>query len=248
MSFKYKLSVCVSVKNEAKYMPEFIEHYVNQGVDHFYIVNNNSSDNIEEMFQSCKHKDMITFITDNRDINIYIDVSSTEHQKAIWNDNIYPLIVKETEWAIIIDADEFMYGKNGHTIKTYDLSFLPQKEGYFDESVDFIFLRHALEHSPYPIFSLMEYNRVLKQGGKLYIEVPAPDTQRKHEWNLNHYSILGEQQLAALLDRTGFAVNKFDNFEFELSSPNSEDPDKPLAMKEKYYCVVATKARPLDIK
>ena len=119
MSFKYKLSVCISVKNEAKYMPEFIEHYVNQGVDHFYIVNNNSSDNIEEMVQSCKHKDMITFITDNRDVNIYIDVSATEHQKAIWNDNIYPLIVKETEWAIIIDADEFMYGKNGHTIKTY---------------------------------------------------------------------------------------------------------------------------------
>jgi SAM-dependent methyltransferase len=136
----------------------------------------------------------------------------------------------------------------GHTIKTYDLSFLPQKDGYFDESVDFIFLRHALEHSPYPIFSLMEYNRILKQGGKIYIEVPAPDTVRRHEWNLNHYSILGEQQLAALLDRTGFAVNKFDNFEFDLSSPDPKDPEKTVAMKEKYYCVVATKARPLDIK
>jgi len=136
----------------------------------------------------------------------------------------------------------------GHTIKTYDLSFLPQKDGYFDESVDFIFLRHALEHSPYPIFSLMEYNRVLKQGGKLYIEVPAPDCERKHEWNLNHYSILGEQQLAALLDRTGFAINKFENFEFSLNTPNSEDAEKPVLMKEKYYCIVATKARPLDIK
>jgi SAM-dependent methyltransferase len=136
----------------------------------------------------------------------------------------------------------------GHTIKAYDLSFLPQKDGYFDESVDFIFLRHALEHSPYPIFSLMEYNRILKQGGKLYIEVPAPDTQRKHEWNLNHYSILGEQQLAALLDRTGFAINRFENFEFDLNTPNSEDADSPVAMKEKYYCVVATKTRPLDIK
>ena len=136
----------------------------------------------------------------------------------------------------------------GHTIKTYDLSFLPQKDGYFDESVDFIFLRHALEHSPYPIFSLMEYNRVLKQGGKLYIEVPAPDCERKHEWNLNHYSILGEQQLAALLDRTGFAINKFENFEFSLNTPNSEDAENPVLMKEKYYCVVATKARPLDIK
>ena len=136
----------------------------------------------------------------------------------------------------------------GHKIAKYDLSFIPQKDGYYDESVDFIFLRHALEHSPYPIFSLMEYNRVLKQGGKLYIEVPAPDCERKHEWNLNHYSILGEQQLAALLDRTGFAINKFENFEFSLNTPNSEDEENPVLMKEKYYCVVATKARPLDIK
>jgi len=136
----------------------------------------------------------------------------------------------------------------GHTIKTYDLSFLPQKDGYFDESVDFIFLRHALEHSPYPIFSLMEYNRILKQGGKIYIEVPAPDGQRKHEYNLNHYSILGEQQLAALLERTGFSINTFDNFEFDLNAPNANDLDNPISMKEKYYCVVATKTRPLDIK
>ena len=136
----------------------------------------------------------------------------------------------------------------GHTIKEYDLSFLPQKDGYYDESVDFLFLRHALEHSPYPIFSLMEYNRVLKQGGKIYIEVPAPDCERKHEWNINHYSILGEQQLAALLERTGFTINNFDNFEFDLSAPNEEDPDNPTKMTEKYYCVVATKTRPLDIK
>ena len=29
------------------------------------------------------------------------------------------LIKRETKWAIIIDADEFMYGNNGETIKTY---------------------------------------------------------------------------------------------------------------------------------
>ena len=136
----------------------------------------------------------------------------------------------------------------GHTIKKYDLSFLPQKEGYYDESVDFIFLRHALEHSPYPIFSLMEYNRVLKQGSKIYIEVPAPDGDRKHEFNLNHYSILGHNQLAALLMRCGFDVDLFNNLEFELNVPNPENPEEKAKVKEKYYCIVATKARPLDIK
>lgn len=136
----------------------------------------------------------------------------------------------------------------GHTIKKYDLSFLPQSEGYYDESVDFLFLRHALEHSPYPIFSLMEYNRVLKQGGKIYIEVPQPGCDRKHEENLNHYSILGEHQLAALVVRTGFNIDRFENFEFDVSFPNPEDPENPLTAREKYYCMVATKQRPLDIK
>ena len=107
---------------------------------------------------------------------------------------------------------------NGHTIKKYDLSFLSQSEGYYDESVDMIFLRHALEHSPYPIFSLMEYNRVLKQYGKIYIEVPQPECERKHEENLNHYSILGQHQLAALIVRTGFNIDRFENFEFAESN------------------------------
>ena len=135
----------------------------------------------------------------------------------------------------------------GHTVKKYDLSFLPQKDGYYDESVDFIFLRHALEHSPYPIFSLMEYNRILKQGGQLYIEVPAPDCDRRHEFNLNHYSILGTNQLIALLDRCGFKIDKFNNIEFDLSVPSTTEGETKT-VKEKYFCIVATKARPLDIK
>jgi len=134
----------------------------------------------------------------------------------------------------------------GHTIKKYDLSFLPQKDGYYDESVDFIFLRHALEHSPYPIFSLMEYNRVLKQGGKMYIEVPAPNCERQHEFNLNHYSILGEAQLLALFMRTGFDTNIFNSIEFDLGMPAEHGGVKNV--KERFFCTVLTKTRPLDIK
>jgi len=134
----------------------------------------------------------------------------------------------------------------GHTIKKLDISFLPQSEGYYDESVDFIFLRHALEHSPYPIFTLMEYNRVLKQNGKIYIEVPAPDCDRQHEFNLNHYSILGAQQLGALLIRTGFNIDIFNNLEFDMSAPDQNGENKKF--HEKYYCILATKIKPLDVK
>lgn len=135
----------------------------------------------------------------------------------------------------------------GHKIAKYDLSFIPHIDGYHDESVDFIFLRHALEHSPFPIISLMEYNRLLKQGSKMYIEVPAPNCERKHEWNLNHYSILGEQQLLALLNRTGFEVNILNSLEFDLGVKDTHDGEIKK-VREKFYCIMATKQRPLDIK
>jgi SAM-dependent methyltransferase len=139
---------------------------------------------------------------------------------------------------------------NGHNIKQYDMSFLPQKDGYYDESVDFIFARQSLEHSPFPIFTLMEYNRVLKQGGKLYVELPAPDCERKHEYNPNHYSILGANQWAALFLRTGFDIEKFNNLDFDLNIPvKTEDGNEELkTVAERYYCIVITKARPMDIK
>ena len=136
--------------------------------------------------------------------------------------------------------------ERGHNIKEYDPTFLPQSDGFIDESVDFIFLRHTLHHSPYPVFSLVEYNRLLKQFGKMFIEVPAPDCDRQHEFNNNIYSILGKTQLMALLNRTGFKIDTFNEIEFTLSS--KDDEGNETNSTEKYYCIVATKQSPLDIK
>ena len=135
----------------------------------------------------------------------------------------------------------------GYNIKSYDSSFLPQKDGYYDESVDFLFLRHVLENSPYPIFTLMEYNRVLKQGGKMFLEVISPEGEYPHELNTNHFSIMTSKQLMALLTRTGFSIDQFNSFDFDLSVGSNEDGTAKY-VKEKYYVIVATKKRPMDVK
>lgn len=146
------------------------------------------------------------------------------------------------------DGDIKTCADKGHRTAKYDISFLPVQDGYIDESVDFIFCRHALEHSPYPVFTMMEYNRVLKQDGKVYFEVPAPDCDRRHEFNSNHFSILGSSQLAALLQRTGFTIDQFNNFEFDLRLGNVDEKGELISAREKYYCIVATKTKPLDLK
>ena len=144
------------------------------------------------------------------------------------------------------EGDLELCKSKGHIAKPYDMSFLPQKDGFIDESIEFIFCRHALEHSPYPIFTLMEYNRLLRQGGKMYIEVPAPDCDRKYETNPNHYSILGNTQLIALLDRTGFKIHRNSELNFNL---DFNHPDGSVTVtNEKYYCILVEKVRPLDIK
>lgn len=134
----------------------------------------------------------------------------------------------------------------GHVVHKLDFSFLPSWEGYEDESVDFAFCRHALEHSPYPLFTLCEYNRVLKQDARIYIEMPAPNCDRGHEFNLNHYSILGERQMVALLNRTGFEVDKFTYIEFDLEMPNQAG--EMTKVHEKFYCILARKDKNLNIK
>ena len=119
MIYKYKLSVSVCIKNEAKYIKEFIKHYIKQGVDHFYIINNNSTDNIQETIDNLYYKNLITLINDNREMNILKNNSGSNGHKRLLDENLYEIIKKETEWLINIDADEFMYGKNGHNIKSY---------------------------------------------------------------------------------------------------------------------------------
>lgn len=136
--------------------------------------------------------------------------------------------------------------EKGHIVKEYDPTWLPQSDGFIDESLDFIYCRHYLHHSPYPIFSLIEYNRLLKLKGRMFIEVPSPDCQRPHEYNPNHYSILGHKQLDALLTRTGFKVERFNDIEFDLTSKNKDGEE--ITLKEKYYAILVTKQNPLDIK
>lgn len=127
----------------------------------------------------------------------------------------------------------------GHTVRREDISFLTDK----DESLDFIFCRQVLEHSPFPYITLLEYNRVLKQGAKIYIETPQPNCVRNHEANPNHYSILTDKMLLNLLVRAGFDIEVSNNLE-----STALDKTTNREFVEKSYGIVAVKKRPIDVK
>lgn len=127
----------------------------------------------------------------------------------------------------------------GHTVRREDISFLTDK----DESLDFIFCRQVLEHSPFPYITLLEYNRVLKQGAKIYIETPQPNCVRNHEANPNHYSVLTDRMLMNLIVRAGFDIETSNNLESTALDKKTNEQ-----FIEKSYGIVAVKKRPIDVK
>lgn len=135
------------------------------------------------------------------------------------------------------DDAELCRGK-GHNVRHNDMNFLTEQ----DESVDYIWCRQTLQHSPFPYITLLEWNRVLKPNGRLYIEVPQPDCERQHENTLAHYSVLGIKMWLSILARTGFDVSWH-----EVSVPISFDQEKTW-IEEKVYIFDCTRKRAVDVK
>lgn len=104
------------------------------------------------------------------------------------------ITLNEEEHKIVCDK--------GFDVRIMDMSALEFEKNYFD----ILWARHSLEHSIFPFFTLAEWYRVLKPGGLLYLEMPAPDTNNNHEFNQNHYSVFGIRMWQSLLTRSGFKI------------------------------------------
>ena len=138
------------------------------------------------------------------------------------------------------DEDVKATQDKGFKCEKMDQSFMT----FEDESFDFLFVRHCLEHSPFPYLTLGEYKRVLKTGGKIYIEMPAPDNHRPLEYIPNHYSIMGAKQWAALILRHQLQIIVATDFKIELF--DNKDPDKKF--DEKNLVFVLRKVSDEDFK
>jgi ubiquinone/menaquinone biosynthesis C-methylase UbiE len=113
---------------------------------------------------------------------------------------------------IAIGEDVEICRGKGYNAVEMDLSFLE----FADETFDLVWCRHVLEHSVFPLFSLAETYRVLKPGGVLYMEVPAPDTACSHQNNPNHYSVLGKSMWLQLIRRAGYSKLTMSDVKFNV--------------------------------
>ncbi len=99
---------------------------------------------------------------------------------------------------ITLGKDGISAQELGKNVRIMDMSFLE----FDDNSFDLVWCRHSLEHSPMPLLTLMEFERVAKNW--LCLIVPKPEFFGKV--GLQHYSVLDEEQWKFLMDRAGWKI------------------------------------------
>ena len=104
---KYYLSLCCVIKNE-RYIKEFLIYYIIQGVEHFYLYDNESKKSLKKVLKEPIFQKCCTII----------DYPGKCIQMPIYKDCIQKTR-DITKWLIIVDADEFILPKKKFTVREF---------------------------------------------------------------------------------------------------------------------------------
>lgn len=117
---KYQLSACAFFKNEAAYLKEWIEYHQMVGVDHFYLYDNGSNDRSVNVLAPYIKRGLVTFLSwpdrfvqcdDSRLAQWALSTQVTAYENAI-----RCFAVKESEWLVFLDIDEFLVPVHANSI------------------------------------------------------------------------------------------------------------------------------------
>ncbi len=105
---KYNVSLCLIFKDEAPFLKEWFDYHLTVGVEHFYLYNNNSTDNYLEVIQPYIENGFVTLI----------EWSEPCSQMKAYN-HCYDNYRHETRWLSFLDADEFIVPRYANTIQEW---------------------------------------------------------------------------------------------------------------------------------
>ena len=102
-------------KNEARYLKEWIEYHRIQGVEKFYLYNNESTDEFLSILEPYIEKDIVSLTawpTPNRSKN-HVNVQKKAYNQALKKDD------NQSVWMAFIDIDEFIVPTKATNLVSY---------------------------------------------------------------------------------------------------------------------------------
>lgn len=110
----YNLAVCAIAKNEGQYFKEWVEWHLSQGVDKFFVYDNESTDNTREVLAPYIQSGVVE----------YIDWPGYRMQLAAYDDCLARHRF-DTRWIAFIDLDEFIVPMLDESIPVFLKRFEP---------------------------------------------------------------------------------------------------------------------------
>lgn len=87
-------------KNESHILKEWVEHYLNQGVDKIFLIDNGSTDSYYSILQPYISTGKVDVVKDNK-----------KHAQVELYNKYFLHKCKAYDWVIVCDLDEFIYGR-----------------------------------------------------------------------------------------------------------------------------------------
>lgn len=194
---KYRLSLCLIFKNEAPFLKEWLEYHSMLGVEHFYMYNNNSTDNFREIIQPYIEKGIITLI----------EWPYEQSQFKAYKD-CYDRFRFETNWLSFLDADEFICLKYQNNI----VNWLSKFDKYPAVNIHWLMFGTGgvVEHD-YSSNVIEQYFAswdCLNKHGKCIINTRY-DIANFHTWYVHHhtymyYKICGIRMVIPAVNQFGY--------------------------------------------
>ena len=134
----YDLAVVSMFKNESMILGEWLAHHVGVGVQHFYLIDNGSTDDYLPVLTPYIHRGMLTLVVDpfravqgtsytiprfSLDSSRMVEWSETPRrgnrqllggtQTILFNKHFLEIIKRKTKWVLVVDQDEYIFSMRG---------------------------------------------------------------------------------------------------------------------------------------
>lgn len=95
---EHLLAASIRVKDEARFLPEWLAHHHNLGVEHFFVYDNNSSDDTEAVVAPFVERGLVTYVP-------WPNVPASPSCEA----DLLARFGHRCSWVAFFDADEFLF-------------------------------------------------------------------------------------------------------------------------------------------